>query len=135
MGDARHLAHKPKIYRPTLFSLKTSPHDVVGISRRSCLFHSLIQISFGTFTPLHPLPTSFSSPQIVFRYALNACTMLSSVGTQNEFVDLSICDTFQDECEEIYAICRSDDMRFHTPIQNDIKQCMTEYDHCLDPQG
>jgi hypothetical protein len=92
----------------------------------------LLQPLFKTFTPPHSLLTSFSPLRnCISTYA--QC-MQPSLWQTDEFPILSICDTFQDKCEEICSICGTDETHYKISAQNETERCLNKYRNRLDLQ-
>lgn len=114
-------------------SLAMSPSQFLSFI--SFLFLTTTIITRTTpFTPLEPLPTIFSSKsECISTYSL--CMQdLAQCWLQQRYSDLSICDSFQDSCEEIYSTCGGVEIELHFGVyeMTETERCMGRYDGCLD---
>jgi hypothetical protein len=110
-----------------------------AIMRLTYLLCSIVLVvsSNGEFTPPQPLATIFSSTAgCIFTYS-ECMQDLAICWRTQRFLDLTICDLFQDRCEQIYSKCRSVEIPVHSlPYQEtETERCMAEYDKCLDRQS
>jgi hypothetical protein len=97
----------------------------------------LVDFSNGEFTPPQPLATIFSSAaDCIFTYS-ECMQDLAICWRTQRFLDLTVCDLFQDRCEHIYSKCQSVEIPVHSlPYQQtETERCMAEYDKCIDLQS